>query len=74
MSTISESKLVDQEIEGAQRRDHAAGPDIDVDAESRDTGFCVFFRVGVGRNMALIEMGHIIAALFRFVERMVSLR
>ena len=64
-------EVVDQMIEGEQRRNHAAGRNVDVDAEGRNAGLRVGFRVGVRRNVAFVKMRDIVAA--GVVERMVAL-
>jgi hypothetical protein len=48
---------MDQIVQGPQRRDPPAGRDIDVGAEGADPGLRIALRVGVDRDVALVQMG-----------------
>ena len=51
-------ELVDQIVQRAQRRNLAAGRDVDIGAERGDAIVRVRLRVGVHGNVALVEMRH----------------
>ena len=50
-------KGMDQIVQGTQRRDPSAGGDIDVSAEGADPGLRIALRIGVDRDVALVQMG-----------------
>ncbi|MNC14397.1 hypothetical protein D3C75_621740 [compost metagenome] len=47
---------VDQVVERLQRRDHPAGRHVDVDAEGGDAFHRMDFRIGVHRDVALVQV------------------
>ena len=49
-------EAVDEEIQGAQGRNHAAGRNVDVDPKGGNTRIGVGFGIGVGRDMAFVKM------------------
>src|SRR5690606_23281463 len=49
-------EALDQVVQGLQRRDHAAGGDVDVGAEGRDAVVRVGFRVGVHGDVRLVQV------------------